>query len=222
MRANSLFPSRIRWLIFALACLASFINYLHRYSWGVVKPYLKHEYGLLDTELGWLDAAFNLTYAMGQVPGGLAGDLLGPRIVVPLAAVLWSLVAAGPAIITTFGSLYLLRLIFGMVQSPIYPNLGKISKSWFPIALRTSMQGAVASFSGRSGGASAALIVGALLMGLLGLEWQEALWVLAGVGILFAGFFWKFFRNEPHQHPLVNEVEIDLIHSGEEVVSARS
>ena len=33
-------PTNVRWVIFGLASLASYINYVHRYSWGVIKPYL--------------------------------------------------------------------------------------------------------------------------------------------------------------------------------------
>src|SRR5919202_282856 len=77
-------PTRVRWLIFALACAVSWLLYLHRYAWGVVRPAVKSEYGLSDVQLGWLDSLFNATYALGQVPGGLAGDLLGPREVLSL------------------------------------------------------------------------------------------------------------------------------------------
>ena len=31
--------------------------------------------GLTNREIGWLDGAFMAAYALGQVPGGLAGDL---------------------------------------------------------------------------------------------------------------------------------------------------
>jgi hypothetical protein len=31
-------PTRVRWIIFALACAASWLLYLHRYAWGVMKP----------------------------------------------------------------------------------------------------------------------------------------------------------------------------------------
>jgi hypothetical protein len=37
-------PTRIRWLIFSLACATSWLLYLHRYAWGVIKPSLKAEY----------------------------------------------------------------------------------------------------------------------------------------------------------------------------------
>ena len=110
--------------------------------------------------MGWLDALFNITYAAGQFLGGLAGDLFGPRLVIPVAAVIWSLIVAAPGLFTGFSQLYAVRLGFGAAQASAYPNLGKITKSWFPLSIRTSVQGAVASFSGRAGAACAPLIRG--------------------------------------------------------------
>jgi ACS family glucarate transporter-like MFS transporter len=215
-------PTRIRWLIFWLACLTSFLNYVHRYSWGVAKPYLQDEYQLSDGEVGWLDAAFNLTYALGQFPGGLAGDLFGPRMVIPAAALLWSLVVAAPGLVTGFWQLYVVRLLFGAAQAPAYPNLGKITKSWFPLSIRTSVQGMVASFSGRAGAACASLIVATLLIDQFGLSWQTALWVIAVAGVFFAVGFWLLFRNTPKEHPWTSRSEQELIQVGEEPVSKQT
>src|SRR5262249_14946449 len=84
-------PTRVRWVIFLLACAVSWLLYLHRYVWGVIKPALKRECPeLTDTELGWLDSLFQVTYAIGQVPGGLAGDLYGPRAVLSISILFWS------------------------------------------------------------------------------------------------------------------------------------
>ena len=59
-------PTRVRWFIFVLACAASWLLYLHRYAWGVVKPFYKAENpGISDVDLGWLDSAFLATYAIG-------------------------------------------------------------------------------------------------------------------------------------------------------------
>ena len=53
-------PTQVRWLIFSLAGAVSWLLYLHRYSWGVIKPAFRRENpGLTDTEVGWLDSAFN-------------------------------------------------------------------------------------------------------------------------------------------------------------------
>ena len=211
--------SNTRWLIFGLACFTSFLNYAHRYSWGVVKPYLQEETGLTDVDVGWLDGVFSATYALGQFPGGLAGDVYGPRLVIPFVAVLWSAVVAGPAMVTSFWRLVVVRLLFGATQAAAYPNLGKITRSWFPLSIRTSVQGAVASFSGRAGGASSSLIIATLLMGGIGLTWQLSLWVLALVGIVFAIVFVMLFRNHPHEHPWTNQAEQRLIEEDEKPVS---
>ncbi len=206
-------PSRVRWMIFVLACLASGINYLHRYSWGAVRPYLQEEYGLKDGQMGWLDGAFNLTYFLGQFPGGLAGDFLGPRLVIPIVAALWSTVVFLPTFFSSFRNLYVARLLFGAVQAPAYPNLGKVTQSWFPLSVRTSVQGAVSSFAGRAGAALAPVVIATLLIGIVGLSWQNSLRTVAALGFVFAGAFWFLFRNRPAEHPWANPAEAALIES---------
>jgi sugar phosphate permease len=204
----------VRWLIFALACAVSWLLYLHRYSWGVVRPALKAEYDLSDWQLGWLDALFNATYALGQVPGGLAGDLLGPRAVLPLLIVGWSGCVAALACASGFWSLAGLRAAFGLAQAGAYPNLSKVTRSWFPPDVRTTVQGVVASLSGRAGGACASLLIATVLIGLLGLSWRAALLVLAGAGLLLGAVFWLLFRNGPRLHPWANENETLLVEAG--------
>src|SRR6476469_7843308 len=91
-------PTAVRWLVFVLGCAVSWLLYLHRYAWGVVKPAIKHEFpSLTDVQMGWLDSAFNASYALGQVPGGMAGDRFGPRAVLSLLILLWSAAPAAPA-----------------------------------------------------------------------------------------------------------------------------
>src|SRR5437870_1456940 len=116
-------PTQVRWLIFALACAVSWLLYLHRYSFGVIAPALKAEQGLTDVELSWLHAVFNATYALGQVPGGRAGDLLGPRLVLSVLIVLWSASVAWLAWAQGLWHLAIVRSGFGLAQAGTYPNL---------------------------------------------------------------------------------------------------
>jgi ACS family D-galactonate transporter-like MFS transporter len=212
-------PTNVRWLIFGLAALASYINYVHRYSWGVIKPFLLQD-GVIDEEqVGWLDGLFGLSYGLGQFPGGLAGDLLGPHIVIPISAVLWSIVAAAPAVVSAYYGLATIRLAMGLTQAACYPCLGKITQSWIPRAIRTTQQGFISSFAGRAGGACSSLIIGALLMGVMGTTWQTALVITAGAGLVFAVIFVLLFRNTPREHPWANEAEAALIEEGEVVTT---
>src|SRR5436305_1295273 len=114
-------PTRVRWLVFVLIGSASWLLYLHRYSWGVIKPAFRRENpDLTDTELGWLDSAFLATYAFGQVPGGLAGDVVGPRAVLAAGVLCWSLTVAAVALASGFWLLCAARAAFGLGPAGAY------------------------------------------------------------------------------------------------------
>ena len=137
-------PTRVRWLVFGLACAVSWLLYLHRYSWGIVKAdFLKENPGLTDTDIGWLDAAFSAAYALGQIPGGLAGDFFGPRAILTAFIVLWSVAVAGVAWTGGFWRVFGVRAAFGLAQAGAYPILSKVTRNWFPLAIRTSAQGVI-------------------------------------------------------------------------------
>jgi len=216
-------PTGTRWLVFGLACAVSWLLYVHRYAWGVVKPELKADLDLTDAQLGRLDSLFTITYGIGQVPGGLAGDVLGARAVLPGLILSWSAclagvaLAVGPWVVGTFWA------SFGAAQAGTYPILNRVTRGWFPPSVRTTVQGLVASLSGRAGGACASLLVATLLMAGLGLSWRMSLLVLAALGVVVAAAFWLLYRNSPREHPWVNAREAELIEAGgpPSVVGAR-
>lgn len=204
-------PTRVRWLIFVLACAASWLLYLHRYAWGIVKPAFRAEYPeFSDVEVGWLDSAFLATYALGQIPGGMAGDRFGPRITLSLFALVWSLATMGVAWTAGFWRLIGARAIFGLAQAGVYPVLNKMTRIWFPLATRTSVQGMVTAM-GRIGGACAPVIIATLLMGVCELSWQNALLVLTAPGVILGVAFWLSVRDTPREHPWTNEAEQELL-----------
>ena len=204
-------PTRVRWLIFALIGAASWLLYLHRYAWGVVKPAFRRENPQLSaTDLGWLDSAFLATYAIGQVPCGLAGDLFGPRIVLGLSILLWSAAVACVACTGGFWPLFAMLAAFGLAQAGAYPAISKVTRNWFPSEVRTSVQGAVTAL-GRIGGACAPPLLATLLMGVLAVSWRPALVTIAVPGVLLALAFWLVFRNSPVEHPWTNRAERDEI-----------
>jgi sugar phosphate permease len=207
-------PTRVRWIICVLACATSWLLYLHRYSWGVIKPAFQREHPeISDTELGWLDSAFNAAYALGQVPGGIAGDSFGARGVLSAIILLWSVTVAAVAWTAGFARLFGVRLAFGLAQAGAYPVLSKVTRNWFPLAIRTSLQGVMTAL-GRIGAACCPLIVATLLMGTLELSWRESLIVIAIPGVLLAGAFWLAVRNSPREHPWANQAEQALIDPG--------
>jgi MFS transporter, ACS family, glucarate transporter len=207
-------PTGIRWRIFALACGTSFLLYLHRYSWNMVRPNLIDEYGLSNTRAEFFFSVFYLTYACGQIPSGVIVDKFGARKFLTISIAAWSLSLAALGASSSLVVLALWRLIFGAAQAGCYPALTKVTRNWFPVARRTLVQGIVASGLGRSGAALSSIVLGTLLMGRLGLSWRVSLGIMGGVGIAFSLLFWIFFRDMPDDHADVNDAERTLIGKG--------
>lgn len=207
-------PTAIRWRVFALACGVSFLLYLHRYSWNVVGPKLQEEFEFSHTQVAFLFSLFYYTYCLGQIPSGIVIDRFGPHRYLSIIILAWSVAVTAIGQTTNLILLGVYRLVFGAAQAGCYPALTQVTRQWFPVGQRTTLQGWIATTFGRSGGAMSPIIVGTLLMGWFGLSWQTAVTVLGGIGVGFAWLFWRMFRNSPRIHPAVNAAEVELIEDG--------
>lgn len=196
-------PSRVRWLVLALACGTSALLYLHRYTWNFIAPKLREEYGWSLDEVQFIYTFFNWTYGLGQIPSGLVLDRVGPRLFLGAAILLWTLAVPLQALRSQAGIL-VARLTLGAAQSGAYPGLASVTEAWFPLAYRTRIQGLVATVCGRGGGALSPIIMATVLMAWCGLSWRMALVVLSGAGVAFGVAFLALFRGTPEQDPRVN------------------
>lgn len=211
--------TRVRWVVFALACGMSFLLYLHRYTWGFVRIKLAEEFGWDKVQLGWLESAFMVSYSAGQIPGGILGDWYGPRSVLAGMALVWSVAMGATTWAGSMFSMQTVRVMFGLGQAGCYPNLSKVTRVWFPLSERTAVQGLVSSFFGRMGGAASFILIGTFMLGILKMPWRTALEWLTGVGVAYALIFFWVFRNSPARHPWANAAERDLISAGDPVVA---
>jgi MFS transporter, ACS family, glucarate transporter len=208
-------PTNRRWIMFSLASGASWFLYLHRYTWNFIRPELEKEYGFSNLELDSLFTLFNVTYTLGQVPGGVVCDLFGPHLFLVVIIVLWSLAMPLLALGSGMGGFGAARLAFGAGQAGCYPSLAKVSREWFPRSNRTTVQGWIASFFGRGGGAMSSIILGTVLIGRFELTWRQGLVVMSLAGLVFAVLFYLFYRNRPEEDPRANQAEVDMIREGE-------
>ena len=204
-------PTRIRWLIFLLAGGTSWFLYLHRYTFALIKPRLQDELGLSSTQLGYMDSFFSITYAGLQFPAGLLADSIGVHWLLGGLILLWSVAMALHAWAPGIQTLYLSRLLFGAGQSGAYALLSRLTRIWFPASVRTTVQGWVGVFSGRFGGLCANIMFATLLVGIIGLDWRIAIYLLAGAGILHGIAFLCVYRETPRDHPWLNKAEVLLI-----------
>lgn len=208
-------PTNVRWLIFALACGTSWFLYLHRFTFNIIRPELKAEYGWTDLQTQSVYAAFNITYGLGQIPSGILCDFMGPHLFLGSIICLWSVALPLQGLAANRGLLQLIRLVFGAAQAGAFPILAKVSRTWFPVSYRTSVQACIATLSGRGGGAMASIIMAGFLMGYCKFSWRESLWILGIAGLLFAALFVILFRNSPETDSRVNSAELRHILAGQ-------
>lgn len=204
-------PTNVRWHVFALSFGTSGLLYLHRYVFAFIKPTLADEWKLSNTELGQLDSAFSLCYTLFQFPLAVAADIAGVHLVLTALIFIWCGGLAMMAWAPSAKVVWFAQATLGTGQSAVYACLNRIARIWFPPAVRTTLQGAVGILAGRLGALSSSLVFTSLLLGVLGLDWRLAIWILVAVGGVHLLLFAILFRNTPREHTAVNEAEVRLI-----------
>jgi ACS family glucarate transporter-like MFS transporter len=194
-----------------MACGTSWLIYLHRYVFALIKPKLSAEWDLKKDELGLLDSAFSVFYTGMQVPLGIAADVWGVHLVLTGLIVVGSIGLAMHAWAPSTTMLWAARAALGIGQSAVFAAQSRISRTWFPPSVRTTVQGWLGVFFSRIGGLSANVLVGTLMLGVFGFPWRTAVLAMAGLGLLHGLVFALLFRNSPRRHPSVNEAEAALI-----------
>ena len=205
-KQSSARPSVVRFAVLAWLCVAAALSYVNRNAIAVAESTVRGDLGLTKEQSGWLMSAFFISYALFQIPGAWVGQRFGARQVLPAFAVGWSLATAAMAA-GGFVMLIAARFLKGVAQAGLFPVSTGVIAKWFPTTGRAFATGALASFMS-VGGAAGAALTGWLVVD-IGWRWMFALYSLPGV--LWAAWFWKWFRNAPQEHASVNAAERELI-----------
>ena len=201
--------------------LASFVAYVLRLSVSVAGPAMAVELGLSQVQLGTVLAAFAWGYALFQIPGGVFGDIVGPRRALALVMAAWGVVnlctgllprAAGVAPGTILAALIALRFMMGVVQAPLFPVMaGGAIANWFPSDGRALPNGL--SSTGLTLGAASAGPLIAWLAEVFG--WRLAFVMTAPAAVATAWLWWWYARDRPAEHPAVGPAEAQWIARGQ-------
>jgi MFS family permease len=127
---------RRRLVMGALLLLMITVGYIDRINVSAAGPLIKQDLGLSDAQLGILYSAFFWGYAALMVPGGWLLDRVGKHLVLPLAVLAWSLVAALSALAQNLAVLLGFRVVLGATESPAYPSGNLVIREWAPLTER--------------------------------------------------------------------------------------
>ena len=212
-------PTNVRWLVFVLGCGTSWLLYIHRYAFALVKSDIGREFNLDAGELANLDVWFQVFYGGVQIPAGILVDLVGAHLFLSISIAVWSVGLALHAFPPHYSLLLAGRILLASGQAAVFAALGWLTRKWFPPQVRTTVQGWLGVFFARFGGASTNFLIGTLLIGAIGLAWHNALLLLAALGSLLAFVFYTLVRNQPSDHRWANEAEAELVAAGQTEVN---
>jgi ACS family glucarate transporter-like MFS transporter len=207
--------THIRYLIVTMLFIASCFSYGDRVALSIAGTAMEKELALDPVKLGFLLSGFSWAYVLGQLPSGGLLDRFGSKRVYGISIVCWSACAfligftGYLAAAWIFSGIFILRLLSGLAQSPVFPGNGRIVAAWFPTAERG---GASAIFNASQ---YFALVAFAPLFGWLthSYGWRSCFWFMGFFGFVLA-FVWSKVVYNVKDQPLISQSEIEFIERG--------
>ncbi|SDM40488.1 MFS transporter [Bacillus sp. OK048] len=187
-----------RYLVLVLLWFLYTINYLDRLIITTFLPFMQEDLNLTPVQSGQLVSAFFFVYALCQIPYGFLVDKFGPKKIMGVSIVLFSIVTALTGSVKNFAHFIILRFGLAIGEAGFYPGAAQTIKRWFP----SKEQGmAMSSFSTGKTVASALgpVILTSLSVYLFGGEWRPVFYVLAIPGLIGVMLMWLYVQNSPNE-----------------------
>jgi ACS family glucarate transporter-like MFS transporter len=185
----------------------STITYIDRTSISLLASDMKADLHIQNDAWGWILSAFALSYALFELPTGTLGDRMGPRRILTRVVTWWSVFTAFTGMATSWLSLLVVRFFFGAGEAGAYPNASIVVSRWFP----KQEIGRAQSFiwaAGRIGGSLAPWLVIPIAAHF---GWRICFYALGLMGIAWAGIWYLWFRDFPHEMRGVSPEELAQI-----------
>ena len=200
--------TRFRWWILALLFLGTSLNYLDRMVMGILAPDLQRQYLISDVQYGFIQSAFAMSYAFGQVFSGRLLDHIGTRLGYAIALSGWSAACMFHAVVRGAWGFGIMRALLGISESPAFPAAAKCVAEWFPRRERAFAFGFV------NAGTNMGVILAAAIVPWLthAFGWQWA-FIATGAAGFFVLLIWIPVYRSPSTHPAVSPSELAHIHS---------
>ena len=208
--------SRYRWFIIFLLFAITAVNYIDRAAISYAIPLMQRDLGLSPADTGIILGAFGIGYAITTLIGGFAVDRYGARLVLAVAAILWSLSIGATALASGFTVLYASRVLLGVSEGPNFPALtGAVSHWLSPHERATALGNALLAVP------LALAIGGPICTQLLGwLDWRLTFAALFVLSIAWVPLWYFLFRDDPAESRFVNAAELAHIRTSDPSAAA--
>ncbi len=208
-----------RYLLIAGTFLLSMLLYVDRVCISIAEGEIREQLDFNSWHMGFIFGAFTLGYALFQTPSGIIADRFGPRRLLTAVVCLWSLFTALTGAVRYFIPMLVVRFLFGVGEAGAFPGMARAIYTWLPTSERGVAHGI--NFSASRLGAAVAMPAVAILIIYLG--WRNTFFLLGGIGFLWAGAWYWWFRDSPEEHGSVSPEERAFIvqHRQQESAAAK-
>ncbi|WP_263352402.1 MFS transporter [Acidicapsa acidisoli] len=209
--------SRVRYNVVTLAIGLAVLSYVQRVAISQAAGPIARDLHIPKQQMGLIFGAFGLSYAIFEIPMGLLGDRLGVKRVLAQIVLAWSACTALTGAAWNVPSMYAIRFLFGAGEAGCFPNLTRMLSAWLPARERVTAQALMWACT-RWGGAATPPLA---LLCITWLGWRWAFVCFAALGLVWCVIFLLWFKDDPAQHPAVNEAERELLASSRVLTAHR-
>ena len=205
---------KTRWWIAWTLFFSTVINYISRQTFSVLSPMIMVQFHLLHTDLAKIMGAFQISYALTWLLGGIFLDIVGTRIGLAIAVVWWSAVNMLTGFASTVNGFAAFRFLLGIGEGFNWPGASKTVAEWFPSSER-SLSVAIFDSGSSVGGVLAVLMIPRIA---LHFGWRWAFVFSGLLGFLWLGV-WLRIYHPMDKHPRVTKEEVAYIRAGQEMTA---
>ncbi|WP_327660948.1 MULTISPECIES: MFS transporter [unclassified Streptomyces] len=184
---------RRAWTVTVLLVVFMMVNFADKSVLGLAADEIRADLHLSATQFGLANSAFFLLFSVAAIVVGMAADRVSPKLLLLVMAVLWSVAQVPAAIGGGLAVLIGSRVFLGAAEGPAFPVAQQATLSWFPNDKR-NLPGALITI-----GITLGVIVSSPSLSWMIQHhgWRSALWVLAGIGAVWAALWALFGADSP-------------------------
>jgi MFS transporter, ACS family, D-galactonate transporter len=210
-------PRALHWFALSLLVISVCINYADRGNLGVAAKSISVDLHLAPEQLGYLLAAFSMTYAFGQLVSGKIIDHSNVNWVYAAGFLLWSAATGLTGAVHTFWAILTLRLLLGISESIAYPAYSKMIVISFPEQLRGTTNSLIDA--GSKIGPALGVLLGVKMIEWF--SWRGMFLVIGGASLLWL-VPWCFVAAKLPSTPPLRPLESVHIPSFRQIASRRA
>ena len=122
---------QIAWRLMPLLVLVYVLGQLDRVNVSFAALTMNRDLGFSDAVYGFGASLFFLGYLFFQLPANVMLERFGARRLIATIMLIWGLVSAATALVTSASQFYGVRLLLGVAESGLYPGIMLYITYWF-------------------------------------------------------------------------------------------